>query len=94
MILGFLLEASSLFVAPCYGVLCLFRGCIRFMRCESCFASFAMGCYGFVNRIFQVLCGLIREFPKIRGTVFGGPYNIIRILLYEGPLFSETPISI
>ena len=37
---------------------------------------------------------LIWEFPKIRGTVFGG--LIIRILLFrvlhQGPLFSETPI--
>ena len=35
----------------------------------------------------------IREFPKIRGTYLG---SIIRILLfrvlYQGPLFSETPI--
>ena len=34
------------------------------------------------------------EFPKTRGTLFG--VLIIRILLfrvlYEGPLFSETPI--
>ena len=38
----------------------------------------------------------IWEFPKIRGTLFGVP--IIRILLfrvlYQGPLFSETPICI
>ena len=37
----------------------------------------------------------MREFPKIRGTLFWGPI-IIRVLLFRvlcrGPLFSETPI--
>ena len=35
------------------------------------------------------------EFPQIRGTLFWGPYNKdptkFRVL-YQGPLFSETPI--
>ena len=37
------------------------------------------------------------EFPKIRGTLFGGPYNKdpTKVLLFGvldwGPLFSETP---
>ena len=39
--------------------------------------------------------GRYGDFPKVRGTLFWGAL-IIRILplrvLYEGPLFSETPI--
>ena len=38
----------------------------------------------------------IWEFPKTRGTLFWG--SLIRILLFQvlywGPLFSETPISL
>ena len=40
---------------------------------------------------------VIWEFLKIRGTLFGGPYNKDPIILfrvpYYAPLFSETPIS-
>ena len=37
-----------------------------------------------------------RQFPKIWGTVFWGPYNRILLcrVLYLGPLFSETPIKL
>ena len=41
-------------------------------------------------------CSPIWEFPKIRGTLFWGPYNkdLLSRLLYSGPLFSETPIFV
>ena len=44
------------------------------------------------------VCVCVCVFPKIRGTVFWGPYNKDLILLlrvlYSGHLFTETPLCV